>query len=264
LKYLYETHLHTWPSSLCGASPGADYIQAYIDQGYTGIFVTDHFFHGNTSVSRKLPWREWVKGFCQGYEEAKNEGDKRGFDVFFGWEESFDISDDYLIFGLDMEWLFEHPEARYWTRGEQYRAVKAAGGCVVQAHPFRERHYIKKITLSSGCVDAVEVANFGNHLESFDALAMRYAQKHGLTMTAGSDVHDAQNVRDGDVFGVYLDEKLSSEADFVRVILNKQISGIKTYPGRCDFHGNETISLPLEVRNANDEVIKRKKLKEVI
>ena len=263
MNYLYETHLHTSHSSACGVSPGAEYIQAYIDQGYTGIFVTDHFFRGNTAISRKLPWREWVKQFCQGYEEAKNQGDKLGLDVFFGWEETFDWCDDYLIFGLDREWLFEHPEARNWARGEQYRTVKAAGGCVVQAHPFRERDYIKKIVLSTGCVDAVEIANGGNDKDSFDALALRYAKRLELPLMAGSDVHDAQIVRDGDIFGIYLDKKLESPADLVKAIENNHISGLKVYPGRCDYRGNETITLPLEVRNAYDEVV-NKNLEELI
>ena len=263
MKYLYETHLHTFTSSACGISSGPDYIQAYIDQGYTGIFVTDHFYNGNTAIRRNIPWKEWVKRFYRGYEEAKNEGDKRGLDVFFGWEETFDLCDDYLIFGLDKEWILEHPEAQNWTRGEQYRAVKAGGGCVVQAHPFRERDYIKKLVLSTGCVDAVEIANYGNHKESFDALAMRYAKRLGLPVIAGSDVHAVQCVYAGDVFGVYLDKKLSCAGDLAEAILNNQISGLKIYPGRCNYRGNETISLPLEVRDSEDCVI-NKKLEELI
>jgi len=255
LSYLYEIHLHTAPASDCAVSPGAEYIQAYIDQGYTGIFVTDHFFNGNTGIPRKLPWREWVKRFYQGYEETKNEGDRRGLDVFFGWEETFDLCDDYLIFGMDRDWLFDHPEARNWTRGEQYRTVKAAGGTVVQAHPFRERNYIKRIVLSTGCVDAVEAANGGNASACFDALALCYAKRLGLPVLAGSDIHDAKIARNGKVFGTYLDTKLESPADIVKAIQNNRISGLKMPPGRCDYQGNETITLPLEVRDEYDRVI---------
>ena len=45
--YKYETHLHTKEGSACGTSFGAEYIQAFYDAGYSGIFVTDHFFGGN-------------------------------------------------------------------------------------------------------------------------------------------------------------------------------------------------------------------------
>ncbi len=82
----------------------------------------------------------------------------------------------------------DHPEAGHWTRKEQFDAVHAAGGCVVQAHPFRDRGYISAIRLSAGCVDAVEGCNAANRPEN-DILAMRYAKVLGLPVTAGSDIH---------------------------------------------------------------------------
>ncbi len=86
-KYIYETHMHTSQSSLCGRTPGREYIQRYIDEGYAGIIMTDHFYRGNCAVDRTLPWRDFVRAFMAGYEDARIEGEKRGFPVFFGWEE---------------------------------------------------------------------------------------------------------------------------------------------------------------------------------
>jgi hypothetical protein len=254
VSYLYETHLHTANSSACASSKGSEYIRHYKELGYSGLMVTDHFFHGNTAIPRSLPWREWVNQFCKGYEEARNEGERQGFDVFFGWEETFDGGDDYLVYGLDKAWLLEHPELRNWTRGEQYRAVKEAGGCVVQAHPFRERDYIRKVVLSTGCVDAVEAANATNGERSCDALALRYAQKLGLPVTAGSDTHDAQRVRSGGVFGVYLEKKMKTIEDYVQAIRNNRIGDMHICSGRCDYHGDECIGLPVEIRDRNDRV----------
>jgi len=262
MAYLYETHLHTVGVSKCAVSGGADYIAGYKDMGYAGIIVTDHFYNANSGLSRKLPWNEWVNEFCRGYEEAKEEGDKYGLDVFFGWEETFDNCDDYLVYGLDKQWLLEHPETRHWSRGEQYAAVKKAGGCVVQAHPFRERHYISRVILSTGCVDAVEVANSGNEA-SADALAYRYAMKLKKPMTAGSDIHDAKNIIYEKIYGVYLDKKLNSIADYVKVICNNEIAGLKTDESRLVFHGTENITLPTEVRDENDRIT-GKQWKEVI
>jgi hypothetical protein len=219
------------------------------------MIVTDHFYNGNTAVSRDLPWKEWVKQFCRGYEEARNEGDRLGFDVFFGWEETFDKCDDYLVYGLDREWLLEHPEVRNWTRGEQYRAVKAAGGCVVQAHPFRQEKRIRRIILSTGCVDGVEAANAGNAKQSYDALALRYVKKIGLPYTAGSDIHDVRMFNDKEVFGIYVNNKLNTIDDYVKAVCNNNISGIKIGEGRCDYHGDETVSIPVEARDSNDQII---------
>jgi hypothetical protein len=246
VKYLYETHLHTAQSSACARTYGADYIQAYKELGYTGIIVTDHFYNSNTDVKKELPWREWVERFCEGYEDAKAEGDKQGLDVFFGWEETF-VDDDYLVYGLDKAWLLEHPEAARWTRKQQYEAVKKNGGCVVQAHPFRQHYYIQEIYLETDYVDAVEVANAGNMRDSFDALAKRYADRLGLPGTAGSDIHNADQVRSGRVFGVYLDRKLESIHDYVKAIRENRLE-LQVFPAdRCGWRGNETISLPVEI-----------------
>ena len=70
MAYIYETHMHTCQASACGRSPGRDYIQKYIDAGYAGIIITDHFYRGNCGVDRGLPWREFVNRFCSGYEDA--------------------------------------------------------------------------------------------------------------------------------------------------------------------------------------------------
>jgi hypothetical protein len=252
MKYLYETHLHTSQASSCAVSSGREYIQRYKDLGYSGLIVTDHFYNGNSSLDRSLPWPEWVRRFCQGYEDAKNEGEKQGFSVFFGWEETFD-GDDYLVYGLDKAWLLKHPEAAHWTRKQQYETARQYGGCVVQAHPFRQHSYIRRIHLSTGCVDAVEVANAGNHSPSYDALAQEYAKKLTLPGTAGSDIHNAQDVSPGKTFGVYLPEKMTRIQDYVRALRENQTLQLLISPGRCASTGQETISLPVDLRDAQDQ-----------
>jgi hypothetical protein len=251
VPYLYETHLHTSQGSLCANSRGRDYIQAYKDTGYRGIFVTDHFYRGNCAVDGNLPWKEWVKEFCRGYEDAREEGVRRGLDVFFGWEETFD-GDDYLIYGLDREWLLEHPEARSWSRKRQFSAVREAGGCVVHAHPFRQHYYLNRVVLSPALVDAVEAANAGNHDQAYDALAMRYAKKIGLPVTAGSDIHDTDQFERGDIYGVYLEKPLESAGDYAAAIRKGSIQGLRAPEDRWKSRGNEKVALPLEILDAEE------------
>lgn len=249
MAYLYETHLHTVQSSLCGQTAGCDYVAYYQDMGFTGIFVTDHFFRGNTRIPRELAWENWVGEFRRGYDDAREEGERRGFSVFFGWEEAFE-GDEYLIYGLEPEWLLDHPEMRTWTRKRQFDEVDNAGGCVVQAHPFREREYISKIRLSAGCVHGVEAANAGNEPE-FDALAYRYAQRLSLPMTAGSDIHAAASPRE-EIFAVSFQEKLTCGRDYAQRIRAKGKIGLMIPPGRCVWTGEESVSLPVEMRDARD------------
>ena len=219
-SFLYETHMHTSPSSACSRSRGRDFIARYIDAGYAGIMVTDHFWHGNTGIDRSLPWTEFVHQFCAGYEDALNEGIKRGFPVFFGWEESFE-GDDFLVYGLDKQWLLDHPEVTAWDRHRQYQEVRRNGGCVVQAHPFRAASYIRDIHLSPWFADAVEGYNAGND-PRWNVLGMRYAQLRGLPVTAGSDNHHVAWMRPDNLAGVVFDHPLTTVDDYVRAILERQ------------------------------------------
>jgi hypothetical protein len=236
MAYLYETHLHTVESSKCGVSNGREYVQRYMDLGYSGIIITDHFFNGNCRADRNLPWKKWVQEYIRGYELTSEEGHRRGFDVFFCWEESLD-GNDYLIYGLDKEWLLAHPEAAYWTPREQFDEVNRCGGCVVLAHPFRFVQDINRISVQNGCVNAVEAANSGN-CQISDALAWAYAKKLKLSVTAGSDIHSAADIRSGTVFGIYLNKKMETIADYVNAVLNNTITKLKVPAGRFDLHEN--------------------------
>ena len=255
MKYIYETHLHTSQASACGRSQGREYIRRYQDLGYAGIIVTDHFFGGNTAVPRNQTWRERIHLFCRGYEDAREAGERAGFSVFFGWEEHFD-GDEYLIYGLDKQWLLDHPEAGHWTRKEQFDAVHAAGGGVVQAHPFRDRDYISAIRLSTGCVDAVEGYNAANRPEN-DIMAVRYAKALGLPVTAGSDIHQIHMYPEEAMMGVIFDRPLSSIHDYVKAIREKEPFQVKAPAGRGVWREGADILLPVEMRDGMDKVIHR-------
>ena len=187
MSYIYETHLHTNLASACARSSGADYISYYKKLGFSGIIVTDHFFNGNTCIPRNLPWEERIDLFCRGYEEAKAEGDRQNFQVFFAWECRFD-GDEFLVYGLDKDWLKKHPEMMHWDHITHYEKIKSEGGLVVQAHPFRERGYLSEVYVHPYQCDAFEVANAGNPYEQ-NRMAYRYAQENNIVMTAGSDIH---------------------------------------------------------------------------
>ena len=242
MAYIYETHLHTCQASACGRSPGRDYIQRYIDAGYSGIIVTDHFYRGNCRIDRSLPWRDFINRFCAGYEDARNEGEKRGFPVFFGWEENFD-GDEYLIYGLDKAWMLHHPEMPTWTRKQQYEIVRAAGGCVVQAHPFRARDYNHTIYLSHALCDGVEVYNAGNEPD-WNRLAMRYAKIIGLPVTAGSDNHCADTMQPGRLAGVCFDKPLEDIQGYVAAILNRQTFSLHLPVALEPWNGSVAPDLP--------------------
>ena len=231
--YFYETHFHTAESSRCGKSAAADMVDACKAAGYTGIFVTDHHWGGNTRTDRNLPWEEWVDGFTAGYYAAKKRGDEIGLDVFFGWESGF-MGTEFLIYGLSPEWMKAHPEIRTaarpgWpevedplTPEKQYALIHAAGGMVIHAHPYREEPYIPEIRLFPDFVDGVEAINatHSNPMSKshtsleYNKRAWAYAKAHDLPVTAGSDIHSV-NLFGG---GMAFRRRLEGPQDYIRAV----------------------------------------------
>lgn len=220
--YLYETHLHTSESSACARCTGSEMARACKDYGYSGIFVTDHNWGGNTAIDRTLEWEEWVHAFALGYEHAKAEGDRIGLDVFFGYEAGYQGT-EFLIYGIHPEWMLRTPQILEASVEEQYRLVHAAGGMVIHAHPFREESYIPKIRLYPEWVDGVEAVNAthsnsrsgGHNNPLFDEKAVLYAIEHRLPMCAGSDIHGTHLLGGGIAFR----RRLTSAQDYIHAIL---------------------------------------------
>ena len=243
MGYLYETHMHTCQSSACGRSTGREHVHRYRDEGYAGIIMTDHFFGGNSAALRTGRWEDRIDSFLAGYEDALAEGEKCGLQVFFGWEQGYG-DDEYLIYGLDGDWLKAHPEIEKASRREQMELVHAGGGCVIQAHPFRMRtSYMHYIRLGLRFCDGVEVANAGNHPIN-DIYAWNLAHEKHLIMTAGSDNHNSYPVHGKpELFGVEWDEPLRDIHDFVDRILAGQQPGLYFPRSRLteDISGEEPL-----------------------
>ena len=243
--YRYETHLHTIEGSACGFTHGVDYPAIYKERGYDGIFITDHFFHGNTRPSRELPWPEYVDAYMKGYEEAKKAGDRIGFKVFFGIEENFE-GDEFLIYGVGREFLLAHPTIPRWTREEMIKWVHEAGGAVMQAHPFRDRDYIKKIHLYPEDIEGIEGINTANTAND-NLAALCYALHFGLMIQAGSDTHHTSMISDMNG-GILYDTPIESEKDFADRLLKQERPKIFFNEELFKDMKGINIKLPVEIR----------------
>lgn len=225
-EFLYETHLHTACVSACGVTEPEEYVENYKKAGYAGIIVTDHFFNGNCAIDDNLPWKEKVNLFCSGYERVLKSAENQDFDVFMGFEYNFDC-DEFLIYGLDKEWLLSHPECEQYTHLQLFDEVNKAGGLMIQAHPYRVRPYIKQIHLHPECVHGIEIYNtFNQYQENIDA--EKLAADNNLAVTSGSDMHDVRylsKLLHDDVQptgGVIFEKRMQSVKDFVETIKSKQ------------------------------------------
>ena len=150
-------------------------------------------------------------------EEAK----KCGISVFFGWESCYEGT-EFLIYGLDEDWLLAHPQIRDASIEEQYEMVHSSGGLVVHPHPYREEDYIPTIRLYPEYIDAVEgynachagVRSSAHYNPQYDILAREYADKYDHPLTAGSDSHHLPILGGGMVF----DHKLADIQDFISCV----------------------------------------------
>lgn len=219
--YKYETHMHTSEASGCANSTGAEMAEKYKSEGYTGIFVTDHFFNGNSCIPRDLYWSERVELYCRGYENAKKKGDEIGLDVFFGIEFG-DGGSDFLVYGLDKQWLLHNSMIMDMELTRFLEYARSCGAFIVHAHPFREYDYIRSTVHCPRFVDAVEIINASHAPDKpFNERAKIYAGWYDLPVTAGSDAHDTSGRWFGG--GVESDTKFSSFADYRDAVLNGRV-----------------------------------------
>lgn len=218
--------------SACGYSHASEYIEPFYNLGYNGLIVTDHFFGGNVRPEfREGSWEEFVNKFCRGYELAKEAADAfnaernltgdEAFKVFFGFEQSwYDGGDDYLIYGLDKNWLLAHPECVNYSQKDFFDAVNEVGGLMIQAHPFRWRSYMNAQRQVPYAVHGVEVFNGGND-KIMNDLAELYAREFHFPMTSGSDIHGIDRFDQVSTLGgVIFDKPLKDIFDYAKKVKN--------------------------------------------
>ena len=209
--YKYETHLHTKPVSKCGRATVEESLVFYKEQGYDGVFITNHFLDGDVNIEYSRPYEEKLDFYFSDYEAALVIGEKLGLKVFCGQELSYKGT-DFLVYGLDKQWYLEHPEIMDMRKSQELALMRECGALVVQAHPFREAGYIDHIRLFPRQCDGVEVVN-ATRSDFQNEMAEKFADHYGLLKLAGSDNHRGPNQKKQ--AGICCEEPICSVADFI-------------------------------------------------
>ena len=216
--YIYEMHQHTAVCSKCGSVTPEDMVAAIKQSGFSGVVLTNHFYHGNSGVDRKLAWQEFCKAYSDEYFAAKKAGEKIGIDVLYGLEESVAPGKEVLIYGIEPDLIGKYPELKNGGLPLLSEIVRNAGGVVIQAHPFRDREWIPnpELLLEERYLDGYEVYNRNNqYFENARALAI--AEKTGLLKTAGSDSHSSESdIR----YGISSDKRIRTEKELANILKN--------------------------------------------
>lgn len=184
-KYRYKTelHLHTSPASGCSEIPPELAVELYADLGYHSIVICNHFYDGMRFREDK---QQCIDAYLADYDLAVEAGKKHGINVILGCEIRFtENANDYLLFGIDRDFLdfaYESLDMGIEKFSKQFRGD---GHLLIQAHPFRNG----MTEVAPEYLDGIETFNMHPNHNSRVALASKYAKKHNLIPTTGTDFH---------------------------------------------------------------------------
>lgn len=202
---LIDLHAHSSGISRCCRIPYDAVIDTALDAGLDGIVLTNHYqkLYVTDGDARAFAHR-----YIEEFHLAKAYGDTVGCKVFFGAEVTMERYDGahLLLYGISEHFITENPALFDWTMEEMHRKVKALGGVLVQAHPYRQ----KKHLLDVRYLDGVEVNCHPIYGNSYFADMVEIAKENALILTAGGDYHaDTYRPR----CGTYLPDDLQDSAD---------------------------------------------------
>ena len=215
-QFKTELHCHTSEVSPCAYASAEQVVDAYLAAGYTTLVITDHLVDSILDFAGEA-WRQKIDHFLSGYRHARDCADGR-LNVLLGCELRFTGDpNDYLVFGMDEDFLYTHPEL-YKSSLARFRPFAIEHGMlIVQAHPFRNG---MKIT-NPRYLDGIEVFNstpIAIH-NSRNDFANRWAMANGLIRTAGSDYHGGKYPING---GILTDEPVTSMEQLVDILRHEQ------------------------------------------
>ena len=214
-KYLTELHLHTKESSSCSEIPAKQMIEEYKKQGYSTIVITDHCSKSKMDRLGDISWREKIDYVYTGFDMAKKYWNELGMNILLGVEITLQITDsDYLIYGIDKEFLYENEKIYEYTLEELYKICNKKEYLLVQAHPFRDDiqlaplEYIDGIEVFNGCQDEI----------SRNYKALEYEERTNKILTSGSDFHRIDDLARG---GIITEVEIKNVKQLVEILKTK-------------------------------------------
>jgi len=212
MQYKTELHAHTAQVSPCAVMTAEQVVDEYIAAGYTTLLIADHFCD-YVMDNGGVTWKQKVDHYLAGYRRAKEYAGDR-INVLLGCELRFVGSmNDYLIFGMTEEFLYDHPEL-HKMQLKRFRPFAVENNMlIVQAHPFRNAMEI----MAPKFLDGMEVFNSTPNPphDNRDDVANLWAMRYGLIRTSGSDFHGGSYKING---GILTDEPVTSIEQLVEIL----------------------------------------------
>jgi len=191
-----ELHCHSNDISQCARVNTTEIINTFVNAGYSTLVLTNHLSKYTMDVISPNDWIGFVDKFYGAYENLKNEA-KGKLNILFGAELRFnDNNNDYLVFGLTKEILYEHEDIFDLHAEKFHKLAKENNMLFVQAHPFRNWMMV----IDPRMIDGVEVFNGHMGHDSRNDIANAWADKYNLIKTSGTDYHYITSPANGGIF----------------------------------------------------------------
>ena len=217
MEFKYDLHVHTKEISPCGRLSVEEIIDKYIEKGYSGLVLTDHFRKGYFRKCEREEWKEKTKEYFYSYDRGIEYCKDKDFYIGLGMEISFNNdTNDFLVFGfgkgdfLENQWMIEMGLKNFYNKFKN-KAI------IIQAHPHRQKgSTLENIKYLHG----LEINNQNpRHNNNNDLTKSVYEENPWLIATGGSDVHQEEDLC---TTGIYTNEKITSDKDLVKILRNKE------------------------------------------
>ncbi len=220
-----ETHCHTSGVSSCGDTKTEEIIRKYLDAGYGGIIVTNHF--SRIDYEKILIGdnrKQKIDYFFKVYDDFANECAKNGLKTFFAAEirvrdARAEIGTEYIVLGLPRSEYYSEKPLYDLEQKTLFELAEKHGAFMYQTHPFRTGAHVGNPEFMHG----VESFNGHYHHQNNNALAEEFRAKNGLIGLAGTDFHHPDQPVTS---GVLIDENISLEKELIKRFFDRKFQMI--------------------------------------
>ncbi len=232
---LFDLHAHTSGISTCCKADASQILETAKEKGIDGIVLANHYHKDYLNVTGESV-SQFVDRYIEEYHYTVKCGESIGVKVFYGIEVTmeYNIYVHMLVYGVDTQFLKRHSDLWDLTQEELYKTVKAEGGFLVQAHPFRNGTTV----VDTKFIDGVEINCHPRYKNSHAAELEKIAKDNNLVVTCGGDYHNdtyrpecgmylPDSIKDGIELGKYLKETKQTKLSIHEP--NTEVPYIKTF-----------------------------------
>ncbi len=226
-----ETHCHTLHGSGCGKADAQTIVRRYLELGYAGIVITNHYHEAYFSEYPGQTKKEKLDFYFSLFDNIKKLGEKQGLKMFLGTEVHVNRQNDYLLYGFERSFLYDNKPLFELTQKEIFDLAEKNGLFFAQAHPFRNG---VRAVGDPKYMHGIELFNGHFHHRNNNKKAMSFCEENGLIGLSGTDFHTPDQPITA---GIFVPNNIENEKQLVDCLFNRNFElyrDEKGYESACD------------------------------